>query len=321
MNRSLFIKQLGLLSAGASIPTSSLLANYSYYKELLPEVGIQLFSIPLLLNQNFEKSISMISNIGYAYVEFFGPYYFSSQRAKDNIKDYPFPPTDKPISGFYGKNGSEIKKVLRDYNLKSPSLHTDLETLEKHMGELAEGALDCGAEYVVLPAIPPDQRKSVDDYKRIADRFNKIGLSAKKEGISFAYHNHGYGFSEKDGIIPTEYVFENTDSELVFLQMDIFWTLAARQDPIKLLNKYPKRYKLMHLKDMKENIFFDGDGESFKEWIKLFPNMTSCGKGIANIKGIINKAKEIGVKHFYVEQDMAQNPEIVLKESFDFITS
>ena len=58
---------------------------------------------------------------------------------------------------------------------------------------------------------------------------------------------------EKEGLIPTEYVFENTDSDLVFLQMDIFWTLAAGQDPITLLNKYSNRYKLMHLKDMKEN--------------------------------------------------------------------
>ena len=321
MNRSLFIKQLALLSAGASIPSSNLLANYSYYKELLPEVGIQLFSLPLLLNQNFEKSISMISNMGYTYVEFFGPYYFSSQSAKDSIKSYPFPESNNPISGFYGKKGLEIKKILNDYNLKSPSLHTDLETLEKYMGELAHATLECGAEYVVLPAIPPDQRTSIDDYKRIADRFNKIGLSAKKEGVSFAYHNHGYGFAKKDGIIPTEYVFENTDPNLVFLQMDIFWTLAAGKDPIGLLNKYPDRYKLMHLKDMKENILFDGDGESFNEWITLFPNMTSCGKGIADIKGIINKAKEVGVKHFYVEQDMAQNPEIVLQESFDFITS
>ncbi|MBT3753859.1 MAG: sugar phosphate isomerase/epimerase [Flavobacteriaceae bacterium] len=321
MKRSIFLKQISILTAGSAIIPSSIMAKPTYLKKLLPEVGIQLFSIPLLLNKDFEKSISMISKMGYTYLEFFGPYYFSAQSAKDNIKNYPFPPSDNPISGFYGNQARDVKNVLSDYNLKSPSLHTDLDTLENHMGELAKGALECGAEFVVLPAIPPNQRTSIDDYKRIADRFNLIGLSAKKEGISFAYHNHGYGFVEKQGIIPTEYVFENTDPDLVFLQMDIFWTLAAGQDPINLLNKYSNRYKLMHLKDMKENILFDGDGESFKEWIALFPNMTSCGKGVADIKGIINKAKEVGVKHFYVEQDMAQNPQIVLQESFDFLTS
>lgn len=321
MNRSIFIKQLSLLTAGSTIIPSSILAKPSYLQKLLPEVGIQLFSIPLLLNNDFEKSISMISKMGYKYIEFFGPYYFSSQSAKDRAKNYPFPPSDKPISGFYGNKESEINDILSDYNLKTPSLHTDLDTLENHMGKLAKAALECGAEYIVLPAIPPDQRTNIDDYKRMADRFNEIGLAAKNEGISFAYHNHGYGFAEKEGLIPTEYVFENTDSDLVFLQMDIFWTLAAGQDPIRLLNKYSNRYKLMHLKDMKENILFNGDGESFEEWITLFPNMTSCGKGIADIKGIIKKAKDVGVKHFYVEQDMAQNPEIVLQESFDFLTN
>ena len=321
MNRSLFLKNLSLLTAGSALIPPSILGKPYSLNKLLPEVGIQLFSIPLLLNKDFEKSISMISNMGYTYIEFFGPYYFSSQSAKDSVKNYPFPPSDNPISGFYGNKGLEVKSILGDYNLKSPSLHTDLDTLENHMGKLANAALKCGAEYVVLPAIPPDQRTNIDDYKRIADRFNSIGLAAKKEGISFAYHNHGYGFSEKEGLIPTEYVFDNTDSDLVFLQMDIFWTLAAGQDPIRLLNKYSNRYKLMHLKDMKENILFDGDGESFDQWITLFPNMTSCGKGIADIKGIINKAKDVGVKHFFVEQDMAQNPEIVLQESFDFITS
>ena len=321
MNRSIFLKHLSLLTAGSTIVPSSVLVSSSYLSKLLPEVGIQLFSIPLLLNKDFEKSISMISDMGYRYVEFFGPYYFSSQSAKDSIKDYPFPPSNNPISGFYGNKGSQVKNILSDYNLKSPSLHTDLVTLENHMGRLANAALECGAQYVVLPAIPPDQRTNMDDYKRITDRFNIIGLEAKKEGISFAYHNHGYGFTKKEGLVPTEYVFDNTDSDLVFLQMDIFWTLAAGQDPIRLLNKYSNRYKLMHLKDMKENILFDGDGESFDQWITLFPNMTSCGKGIADIKGIINKAKDVGVKHFFVEQDMAQNPEIVLQESYDFITS
>ena len=124
MNRNLFLKQMALLSAGATIFPPGALAKHSYFKELLPEVGIQLFSLPLLLNQNFEKSISMISKMGYTYIEFFGPYYFSSQSAKDSIKSYPFPESNNPISGFYGKKGLEIKKILNDYNLKSPSLHT-----------------------------------------------------------------------------------------------------------------------------------------------------------------------------------------------------
>ncbi len=321
MKRIDFIKKFGLLSGSASLIPSDLLATSNLLNKLLPKVGIQLFSLPLLLNKNFERSISMLSNMGYSYLEFFGPYYFSSPSVKDTWKKYSFfPESDNPFSGFYGNSGKEVKSILSNYKMSSPSIHTDLETLENHMGELAKGAQECGAKYVVLPSIPADQRQNLDQYKTMADRFNSIGEAAKSEGVLFAYHNHGYGFSENKGTIPIHYVFENTDPDLVFLEMDIFWTLGAGQNPVELLKKYPKRYKLMHLKDMKEKLTFDGDGENPEQWYKLFPNMTSCGDGIAELESIIETARNVGVKYFYVEQDMAKNPEIVLKKSIDYLS-
>ena len=321
MKRIDFIKKFGLLSGSASLIPSNLLATSNLLKKLLPEVGIQLFSLPLLLNKNFEKSISMLSNMGYSYLEFFGPYYFSSPSVKDTWKKYSFfPESDNPFSGFYGNSGKEVKSILSNYKMSSPSIHTDLETLENHMGELAKGAQECGAKYVVLPSIPADQRQNLDQYKRMADRFNSIGEAAKSEGVLFAYHNHGYGFSESKGVVPIHYIFENTDSDLVFLEMDIFWTLGAGQNPVDLLKKYPKRYKLIHLKYMKEKLTFDGDGENPQQWYKLFSNMTSCGDGIADLESIIETAKNVGVKYFYVEQDMAKNPEIVLQKSIEYLS-
>ena len=321
MKRIDFIKKFGLLSGSASLIPSNLFATSNLLNKLLPEVGIQLFSLPLLLNKNFERSISMLSNMGYSYLEFFGPYHFSSPSVKDTWKKYSFfPESDNPFSGFYGNSGKEVKSILSSYKMRSPSIHTDLETLENHMGELASGALECGAKYVILPSIPTDQRQNLDQYKKMADRFNSIGEAAKSEGVLFAYHNHGYGFSEIKGIIPIHYIFENTDPNTVFFEMDIFWTLGAGQNPVQLLKKYPKRYKLMHLKDMKEKLTFDGDGENPQQWYKLFPNMTSCGDGIAELESIIETAKKVGVKYFYVEQDMAKNPEIVLKKSIDYLS-
>ena len=127
----------------------------------------------------------------YSYLEFFGPYYFSSPSVKDTWKKYSFfPESDNPFSGFYGNSGKEVKSILSNYKMKSPSIHTDLETLENHMGELASGAQECGAKYVILPSIPSDQRQNLDQYKKMADRFNTIGEAAKKEGVLFAYHNH-----------------------------------------------------------------------------------------------------------------------------------
>ena len=101
--------------------------------------------------------------------------------------------------------------------------------------------------------------------------------------------------------------------------MYLFWTTAGGINPIELLDKHPNRYKMLHIKDMKPIKEFQGDGSSPQEWFGLFPNMTSCGKGDIDLDGIIKKSKAIGVEHFFVEQDMVMQPEVALKESFDYL--
>src|SRR5258706_14063244 len=100
-----------------------------------------------------------------------------------------------------------MKKLLQDNGFSLHSIHTDLDTLQIRMNKLGEAAQVLGNTYVVLPSIPADNRKTLDDYKKMAESFNKIGESAKKEGIKFAYHNHGYGWKEVDGQIPLELIF------------------------------------------------------------------------------------------------------------------
>ena len=155
----------------------------------------------------------------------------------------------------------------------------------------------------------------------MADTYNKIGETAKKEGVSFAYHNHGYGLKEMNGQIPLKLILDGTDASLVFLEMDLYWTTAGGADPVKLLETYKGRYHLMHVKDMMKKVQFSGDGGDAKQWIELFPYMTTAGSGVLDLKTIIAKAKETGVKHFIVEQDMVANPETALKKSCDYLSS
>ena len=85
------------------------------------------------------------------------------------------------------------------------------------------------------------------------------------------------------------------------------------------LQAFPQHYKLMHLKDMKEKKTFATDGSSAQEWMALFPFMTTAGNGVLDLAAIIAKAKEVGVEHFFVEQDMVANPDEALKESYSFL--
>ena len=75
-------------------------------------------------------------------------------------------------------------------------------------------------------------------------------------GLKFAYHNHGYGFNKIENQVPIELVFDQTESDLVFFQMDVFSTIAGGMNPSDLLNAYPGLYVSMHVKDMKNLLDF-----------------------------------------------------------------
>jgi sugar phosphate isomerase/epimerase len=101
--------------------------------------------------------------------------------------------------------------------------------------------------------------------------------------------------------------------------MDIYWTTAGGANPIEYLKSYPNRYLCIHLKDMSKLVYFSKDGGNPQQWIELFPYMTNVGNGILDIKQIVYEAKKNGVKHFFVEQDMVENPKIALQASLDFL--
>ena len=72
---------------------------------------------------------------------------------------------------------------------------------------------------------------------------------------------------------------------------------------------------------MKEKVHFSGDGGDAIQWIALFPYMSSAGDGILDLNNILKVAKENGMDHFFVEQDMVLHPEIALKRSYNYIKS
>lgn len=289
-------------------------------KQLIKKIGIQFFSLPKMLETDTEAAFAMLSQMGYSEMEMYGPYSFSAQAAQESWKAVT-PSLGFSGSGYFGHSIEEIKAMLKKHRLTAPSMHTDLESLQTKMKEMAEAAHTLGHEYVVLPAIPDEKRKTLDDYKRMADAFNAIGASAKSEGIKFAYHNHGYGLSEMQGQIPLYIILDNTDPSTVFLEMDLYWTTAGGADPVALLEKYKNRYRLMHVKDMKEKVRFSGDGGDPGQWIALFPYMTTAGDGVLDLPNILTTAKTNGVQHFIVEQDMVANPQEALKKSHDYLAS
>ena len=313
MNRRQFLfRSSGMLAATAlTVEVATAGAN-------IKKVGVQFFSVPKLLEKDFGQTLAFLAGLGYAEVEFYGPYSFSAPEAVAAWSAVT-PKLGFAGSGFFGLSAQQARALLNEHGLSAPSMHTDLLTLQTRMGQLSEAAHVLGATYVTLPSIPEQKRKSLDDYARMADNFNAIGEQARRHGVKFAYHNHGYGLHEMQGQVPLKMVLQRTDPKLVFFEMDIYWTTAGGADPVKYLQEYGSRYKMIHMKDMKQLERFAGDGGDPGQWMQLFPYMTSVGDGVLDIKAIVSQAHASGVEHFFVEQDMVANPEVALRRSADFL--
>lgn len=316
-SRRNFLRNTAALAAGSLLAKG--LGAQSLFSSTAPlsRLGVGLFTVPKLLNDDFAGTLKMIAQIGYKEVELFGPYPFSTQADLEGWKG-----AGKALgfsgSGFFGKSITDVRKILADNGLSAPSMHTSLPTLKEKMGELADAANALGAKYLVLPSAqtPAD----LDGYKRQADEYNLIGAAAAKHGLRFAYHNHGNGLKPLNGKIPMELVIESTDPKTVFFQMDLFWTVAGGIDPVQFLKKYAGRYASLHVKDMSKDVRFSGDGGDMSQWMALFPYLTDAGSGVLPLEAIIAQAQQAGVQHYFVERDLAPDAKVALTNAYRFLS-
>lgn len=282
--------------------------------------GVQLFSIPQMVANDFPGTLDKLEEFGYSEIEFFGPYPFSAQATIDG-----WVAIARQLgitqNAFYGYPLVDVKEMLAEHGLSSPSAHLDIITMRTNMVPAMKELSSLGVKYVVIPALREEPKNTIDDYKRLAEEFNSFGKQMKEFGISFVYHNHGYEHAVKDGQVPMDILLTNTDAALVKFELDIFWMQAAGASPMEYLKKYPGRYKLMHVKDAAEKVRFSGDGSTSEEWMALFPKMADPGSGVFNIKEIVEAGVQSGVEHFFLERDLAPDPLTTLKNSIHYLNS
>lgn len=315
MKRRQFIHQLSLTTAGLGfIPHLSFSKNMEN-----TNFGVALFTLPKSLSEDFEGTLKLVAETGYKELEFFGPYDFSTPAAKDGWK-MAAAALGFSGSGYFSHSPKELRSMLDKYGLSAPSIHIDLPTLQENMEAVAEAAHVVGHKYVGIAMIPDEMRQSLDDYKRTIDIFNEVGANAKKHGLTFFYHNHGYGHAPMNGQVPFQMILEQTDKDLVKMQLDVFWFTAAKANPIKYLEENPGRFVSLHVKDMRELKTFSGDGGNMGEWMGLFPYLADAGAGVLDLEKILATAKKAGVKHFFLEKDMTPEPEKALLNSFEHLS-
>jgi sugar phosphate isomerase/epimerase len=263
--RRKFLSDTTLLSGGLALFGQHLLSMDELFAGKARSYGIQLYSLRDILPADPFGIIKKLSEAGYTSIE--------SYEGEQGV--------------YWGKSPKEFASFLKTSGLTMPSFHCNVfENFEKKVADAAS----IGVQYVICPWIGP--QKSLDDYKKMATRFNEMGAICKKNGIRFAYHNHDYSFKPMNGVTPQTILLEETDPKLVFFEMDIYWVVAAGGDPIEWFERYPNRFRLAHIKDRSKKPVAD-EGK----------NSVVIGTGTIDFASILQTGRAKGLKEFIFEQE------------------
>jgi sugar phosphate isomerase/epimerase len=262
----------------AILPKSVFASGKSKQKGI---VGLQLYSVRDDMMKNPVGSLTQLAKMGYVYVE------------HANYVD----------QKFYGFPAQEFRKVLDGLGLKMISGHTVME--KKHWDETkkdfsdswkktVEDAAVLGQKWVISPWMDETMRKTYDDFKRYMDVFNKCGELCKKSGMKFGYHNHDFEFSQKlNGEKIFDIIMKSIDDNLVALQLDMGNLYNGGAIALDVMNQYPGRFEIMHVKD---EIPAKTGTEKYES--------TILGEGIVNTKKVVELGtKKGGTRCFIIEQE------------------
>jgi sugar phosphate isomerase/epimerase len=193
-----------------------------------------------------------------------------------------------------------FRKMLDERGIRCSSVGVGYETLVQDPAEVARKAKVLGARYVMVAWIPHQKTFTLADAQKAAADFNRAGKVLREQGLTFCYHTHGYEFQPYQNGTLFDYLVQNTNPADVSYEMDIMWVYHGGQDPAQLLLKYPDRWKLMHLKDLRKGVKGDLTGGTSTE------NDVALGTGQLNIPAILKAAKKVGIQHYYIEDESSR---------------
>jgi sugar phosphate isomerase/epimerase len=276
-NRRTFLATLGAAAFGIASRNAWAAEMLVAQNRKLKKVGIQLYTLRDMMKADLPGTLRKVAAVGYKEVEF---------------------------AGYFGRTPAQIKELLKKNGLTSPSTHIPIETLEKDSVRAFADAKAIGHQWVTVPWIPEERRKTADSWKQITTLLNQLGPQAKAAGLRLAYHNHDFEFKTVDGIKPYDMMLSQTDPSLVDFEMDLYWVTFAGNDPLDYFNRFPKRFPLVHVKDS------SGPPDN---------KMVDVGKGKIDFRAIFAQSDKAGIKHYFVEHDQPTDPMATIRNSYKYL--
>lgn len=251
------------------------------------DIYIQLYSVRNDIGKDFTGTIQKLGAMGFTGIEA-----ASYNKGK-----------------FYGLNPTEFKTAIENAGMKVLSSHTggnlaknidetNWQEVWKWWDQAIADHKAAGMKYIVKPSMPVPN--TLADLKKYCDYYNQIGERCNKAGLKFGYHNHAFEFQKIEGQVMYDYMIQNTDPSKVFFEMDVYWVVEGKQDPVAYFNKYPGRFTILHIKDEKEL------GQS----------------GKINFDNIFQNIKNSGMKYIMVEVEKYNHPPLQSVEmSYNYLAN
>jgi sugar phosphate isomerase/epimerase len=244
------------------------------------KIGVQIYSARNELYADFEGTLKKLSQMGYRQIEAFG---LNADRK------------------FIGRiDATYFKALCGDLGMHMVATHCNF-FMPDQVQRYVDGALEAGVDFLIIPYIPDDKRKTLDDYRRLAEGMNQIGAVCKQAGLQFGYHNHAFEFETLEGAMPMEVLISETDSGLVSFELDLFWVVHAGVDPASFIKKHTGRFSCFHVKDSDER-----------------GRAVTVGQGRIDFAAAF-AANQKYLKAFFVEDEREADPFGNLQGAFDYL--
>lgn len=290
MNRRNFL-ETATGAAAATLLSRNL--SWAADEHRLKHVGLQVYTVRDLLQQDMDGTLAKVAAIGYREVE--GP--------------------------LLKLSAQETKATLDRHGLVCPSIHRNYDQLGDKWPETLDFCNTIGAKYAVISWIEDRVRNGSDGFKHAAEDFNRAGAMSKKAGIQFAFHNHWIDFTPTpSGKLGYDVLLQESDPDLVKMELDICWSTVGGIDPVQYFARYPGRFPMVHAKDLKkipsptvaQGSKIDGDD--------VVPLMTEVGSGVIDWKRIFAHSEQGGLRYCFVEHDAPKDPIESARMSYEYLT-
>ena len=244
-------------------------------------IGCQTWPVREMIAKDFPGTLNQLSVAGFKSIELCSPAGY----------------TEYGFGGLTKYKGAELKKIINDAGLTCVSSHFGMEELRTNQDDRIAWAKDVGLTQMLVASLGGPKKPTMDDVKRAADEYNKMGEKAAKAGIQQGLHNEDFETSTVDGKRTYDILFELLDPKLVKFQFQVS-TISQGFDAAEYFNKYPGRFISMHVQG----------------WSAPEKKIVPVGKDTLDWKKIFIAAKAGGIKNYFVEMKLD-----MMKESVPYL--